>query len=294
MITPAMLKKLIGLFIIILLFAIAVNAQSQRPSPSVRILSNQEKPESDKHKNDSPQNQRGTDQWPLFIKMVPSPNAKDEAAQAKKDKEEQMAANRRAEITTYFIAGATTIQAIALIITIIVMIWVAIRQLRAYVFVDTIDMFNIIPPPPKIEIPPGAWVYQPNSGPLAFIVIKNSGNTPAHGVLNWGEIYFKEFPLTSDLPYGDRNAPGLIKTKFDMPPGGKTSKAIRIAQPLSDNEVAQLRSGTHAIYVYGDIIYKDVFYRKRSTSFRFFINGIIGFTHLSNTMSGYGEGNEAN
>ncbi len=58
------------------------------------------------------------------------------------------------------------------------------KQLRAYVFIDTIDITNIIPPPPSTELPPGSWVYQPDFGPLAFIVIKNTGQTPAYGVLH--------------------------------------------------------------------------------------------------------------
>jgi len=169
----------------------------------------------------------------------------------------------------------------------------AIRQLRAYVFVDTIDVVNIIPPPPGEVLPAGAWNYQPAIGPMAYIIIKNSGQTPAYDVLTWADIKFLEFPNTSPLPYGDRNAPGLIKTKLTLPAEGKSSKSIKLQQPLTNDEIEKLRATTHAIYVYGDITYKDAFDNQRTSNFRYFINGFTGFTHLSNTMSGCPEGNEA-
>ncbi len=165
------------------------------------------------------------------------------------------------------------------------------RQLRAYVYMETIDTVNIIPPPRGKVQPPNAWVYQPASGPLAILVIKNTGQTPAHDVVHWGEIYFDEFPHNSPLPYGDRNMPDHLRTKFTMPPGGKTFKQRGITKPLTADQIAKLRAGTHAIYVYGDIFYKDIFGKNHSSYFKYFIRG-PGFTHNFNPMIGYGEGNE--
>ena len=121
------LRRLIGIVILAFLCVIVANAQSQEPAPSTEILGNNKKPQNSENKKHSENDQRGTEQTPLIVKMAPSPNAQEEDPKAKQDKENQAAANRRSEIITIAIAIATFLQAFALIYTIIIM---AINQPR--------------------------------------------------------------------------------------------------------------------------------------------------------------------
>jgi hypothetical protein len=288
-----MLKKLIGSTIMVLLFIVVVNAQSQQPTPSSRILGSHEKSQTAK-KKDNPQNdQRGTEQSPIVVKVAPSPNAQDEAAQAKKEKQNQAAANRRAELITIIIAFATAVQAIALIITIIVMLRTTRRQLRAYVFVNDISIFNVanpLHPLAKDYKKTGAEISRPNDGPIIAMTIKNSGQTPAYEVVNEGHMCIQEFPLISNLP---TEPPSKFITKTAIPPGGITTKNLTM-RPLTKEEIAQLRNGTMAIYVYGKIIYKDTFGKISFTNFRVMHFAAAQIIGIGTGMTICDEGNEAN
>ncbi len=293
------MKLLFGTLFLILFSVIASNPESQQLKPYYQTI----KQKSDQTKEDKniSDTQKSNSANTLSLQATsPTPelkkttNNKGTYSQDNSYKKWRDIKNSPVDVFTGIIAIFTILLVTAGFYQVFIARVATRKQLRAYVFIDTIDVVNIIAPPPETILPPGSWIYQSALGPLAFIAIKNSGQTPAYGVLNWGEICFREFPLTSVLPYGDRNALSLIRTKLAIPPGGKTIKNIRIPQPLSDDEIAKLRAGTHAIYVYGDIVYKDIFGKKRFTNFRYFINGITGFTHQANAMSGCEEGNEAN
>lgn len=164
-----MMKMFVVIAVSITLFCVyPVDAQSQGPPPSAGILSSNEKPQTPEKKEYSENDQRGTEQSPFVIKVAPSPNAKEEAAEAKKDKKEQTAANRRIEITTYAIAGGTILQAIALIITIRVMIRTTRRQLRAYINLKSASIYNVIT----------------NAEPKIHMMFDNFGQTPAYDVVD--------------------------------------------------------------------------------------------------------------
>lgn len=126
------LQNIIIAIILFLCLATIVAAQSQRPSPGKGILGSNNESQTSANKQYPKNDQRGTEQSPLVIKVAPSPNTQEEADQAKKDKDEKAAANRRSEIIAIAIAFATFIQAIALIVTIVVMVKTTRRQLRAY------------------------------------------------------------------------------------------------------------------------------------------------------------------
>lgn len=290
------MKRLIGIIILTLLFVISVDAQSQRPIPSAGGLGSKEKAQLLEIKKHSENNQRGTEQSPFVVKVAPSPNAQEEAAEAKKEKYEKVAANRRSEIITIAIAVATFLQAFALIITIIIMIRTTRRQLRAYNFVDKLFIGNVAHPVLPLGVKSdktAAAITRPLEGPLAYLEFKNSGQTPAYDVISWGDICIREFPLTSALPTKKPEGPWIAKAS--IPPGGGTNKHIGIEKPLIDNDIDKLRAfpPTAAIYVYGSILYKDTFGKIRTTNYRFFHNSLSGILGQHTGMSICDEGNEA-
>lgn len=168
------------------------------------------------------------------------------------------------------------------------------RQLRAYVFVESVTILNVANPiviegNPPIK-PTGAAVGYPKDGPLAILTIKNTGQTPAYVVIHWGQMLFREFPLTGNLP-GKQE--GFFMTKSSIAPGGITNKNVRLPHPLSEEEITRLRNGTGAIYVFGDISYKDAFGVDRITNFRFMHGTMTGAIGVSTDMTICGEGNDA-
>jgi hypothetical protein len=177
----------------------------------------------------------------------------------------------------------------------------AVRQLRAYVFVETANMFNVttrlawelIPG----YVPTGAEITHTHLGPVIRMLIRNSGQTPAYAVIHWGETYFREFPLRSKLPRPGkppRSRGQLIVTKSSIPPKGATTKNLIMTAPLTADQVADLKRGTSAIYVNGYISYRDAFRKKRQTNFRFMYGSFTGGIGVTTEVTIADEGNEAN
>lgn len=283
-----MVKMFMLIAVSVALFcAYSITAQSQRPTPSSGILSSNKKPQTTEEKQNSKNGQRGTEQTPLVVKMAPSPNAQEEAAEAKKEKKDQAAANRRVEITTWVIAILTSIQAIALIWTVIVMIRTTQRQLRAYVFVKTIEIHNVANFIDKGKvIESNARLSRPYNGPMAFLTIMNYGKTPADKMTCWANIYIREYPLNSDLPMSQPIG------EIYLQPGGQFHKNLMIIEPLTLEETNQLREGTSAIYVHGKITYTDIFDKSHHTTFRHYHNGLTGTIGIATGMVYCNEGND--
>jgi hypothetical protein len=275
------------------MFVIATNAQSQRPTPSSGVLSGHKKSQTASNKQNTQTDQRGTEQSPIFIKMAPSPNAQAEATQAKKEKDEQAATNRRIGFTTYIIGGATFIQAIALILTIFVMIRTARKQLRAYLFINNVSIINVanpIKPLPHDYKKTGAEITHANVGPTVNIEIKNYGQTPVYNMTHWARMDFFEYPLSSTLP-GEPSLP--YRTKVSIGPSGQINQIIAM-RPLANNEIQKLRDGSGAIYIWGSFRYRDTFNKKRFTNFRCFHNNVSGVIGITTRITFCDEGNNAN
>jgi hypothetical protein len=166
------------------------------------------------------------------------------------------------------------------------------RQMRAFVYLNNGSVYNIASPlaPLAIYKPTGAELVSPNEGPLAQLTIKNSGSTPAFKVMHWGNILVSDFPLKISLPpiQKSKNAPSSA-----IPPEGVNTKTIRIFQALTPDEVAGLRNGTKAIWIYGEINYRDAFRRKRTSRYRLFHNNQSGAIGVSNDLTWAEGGNEA-
>jgi hypothetical protein len=168
------------------------------------------------------------------------------------------------------------------------------RQLRAYVLCESGSIFNVANPiplfPGQIFQPTGAEITNRAAGPGALIQIKNTGQTPAFKASHWGNICFREAPLRTGLP-------ARLPLPFTFPsvlgPGIISTKLLQLPQPLTPAEVNDLRNGTGAVYVYGEITYEDAFGRKQQTHYRLLHHQQGGAIGVSTNLSFADAGNEA-
>lgn len=147
------------------------------------------------------------------------------------------------------------------------------RQLRAYVFITQTEISGVAA----------------NTQPVAQLLIRNTGQTPAHDVVVYGNMIFDEFPLKKDLPVLVFSDPQL--TKENLGPGNERYKWEYALTPLTEEQISQMNAGSHALYVYGEIRYNDVFRRKRYTKYLYYTGGTMGVR--GNILGGYPEGNKA-
>ena len=100
--------------------------------------------------------------------------------------------------------------------------------------------------------------------PVVQSTIRNFGQTPAYKVTYWAECKVLD-------QSGDRfNRVPPEAGELTINPGreGITIRS-RVAEPLTEEQMAKIRLGTAAIYFYGAIAYRDAFGRSRKTQFRF-------------------------
>lgn len=255
---------------------ISTELYGQTPTPTK--TSDKPKTQSQSNKKPSAADQRGTEQSPLIIKVIPTPNTDEKAEPDGKAHEEKATTER-------WLIGLTGLLVLftAILALYTAKLWSATdklvkgaqdtarRQLRAYVFVDRAEITSI----------------DSGDAPIATIVIKNSGQTPAYGLTQVGGIAIGESFDTLTHPIGPH---GISKTSLS--PGGITQHFNSAPGPLSTEEKSVLHAGTKTLWVYGEVHYKDAFGMERFTNYRFMIGGHAGVR--SNRMAICEEGNEAN
>jgi len=173
-------------------------------------------------------------------------------------------------VSTVVLAVATIALALFSLCQVVIMSRSARRQLRAYVFVSTAEI--------DIDDPQNL---------RASVSIKNSGQTPAYDLINRGGVTIGEVPLREALRPRDREA---SLSKSALGPGEVLGKYFG-TRPLTPDERAAVRSGSHAIYVYGEILYRDAFGRRRYSRYRFMHGGEAPIRHRHLVVCE--EGNEA-
>jgi hypothetical protein len=267
--------------------------------------------------------QRGTEKEPFVVRVLPSEEAQAETAIHKQETDEK--AKNDVDLTRYtgWLALITAFLFIVAIIQAGLFYWqlvlirgslgdtqvaaraaadsartmktTAQRQLRAYVCVEGLQIGNVANPPQPQRgqkiIPTVAHIHRPLDGPLINLALKNFGQTPASETTFWAEVLFREYPLSSPLP---SRPPRNHASQFIVPPTGIIRLDRAMPQPLSSQEKAALISvpPTGAIYVFGEVSYKDIFKRSRWTKFCYFYNGISGIVGLNTMGTGYESGNE--
>lgn len=285
------LRRLIGIIILAFLCVIAANAQSHNIPQKINQPNNYKKISDNKDNNTAKQ--------PSIQNPQPSPNlqktTQDERYywhQNPKEDWKKILQNPVA-VFTGIIAIFTILLVVAGFRQVAISRNTAVRQLRAYVHISSIAITNVanpIPPPGEHSCPETPAMLSKDCGPIAFVEIKNTGQTPAYDVLHGTGIGFHEFPLKDSL---SMSPPSGHITKGVLPTGGPSHKMIIQKERLSTQEMDQLRSGTAKIYVYGVIKYKDTFGKSRTTYYRYMHPGEDKIIGVSTVLTVCDEGNKA-
>jgi hypothetical protein len=155
------------------------------------------------------------------------------------------------------------------------------RELRAYVFVDTVHIKHIL---------------DGNGVPEAVVRVKNFGQTPAYEACAVTGFAVSTHPPPQGLLTISDEALAESKTRSSMGPGQTeiviASPRPQLNRPLTDQERYEVGSGGATIYVYGRIGYRDIFGDPQWTNFRFMVGGPVGVS-IGGEMAGCEEGNEA-
>jgi len=260
-------------------------AWSQSPATLSKAQAVDRRPSSQKSESPKQQiktEQRGSEQTPFVIKVLPSEHTPIESLpngeKAAGNPNNSWGLSDKIAVIASFVAF---LQFVALVCTVLVMILNGRRQLRAYVAPETIGVFegNMMSPPQPTRV----------NVPGIAMLIKNCGQTPAYKVVSWAQIAViavKDENLALVLP--------TLEERFSntLSAGGTFNKSLWFDRPLTPNEITDIASGVRAIYLYGRIEYQDAFKKRRFTNFR---HQYVGqFPPLPNAILNFSDkGNDA-
>jgi hypothetical protein len=264
------------LAIALMLFAVS---SSDSWGQSARQPSKQES--KSPQQNSTPDN-RGTEQAPIVVKILPAEQTKEKPDDTKNKASEHWFDGWSLSDKIAVVASIVAfLQFIALIATVYVMRRTAQRQLRAYVFVDTVYVSN---------------VAEGDGIPEAHVAIKNFGQTPAYKFVNITGFAIDNYPppaaIELTVPNSEFNE---LITRTNL---GPTQSEVSITnwgpgkRVISDGERKALADGKRIIFVYGEIRYVDAFGNPKWTKYRFMIGGPVGIRG-NGQMAGCPEGNDA-
>jgi hypothetical protein len=279
------MHHVVGSVLLLLIVSEVVQAQSQPPSPRPPNSSQPPQSKSKGSKQQTANDLRGTEQSPLVIKVLPTPKTKEESAQDRNDHNEKAATDwwlvrfNGALVVVVFLqwiwmvrqekwmrknieiaqkaADAAKESAEVAQTTVKTMEDTAERQLRAYIHVGGGKDKG-----PILDAP---------DGPEVWLLLKNTGQTPAYKVEHWIKAGILPYPLNSDLTGPDESAK---MTKIVLPPGVEMNLFWKTGTPLERAQIDAIRDGTECrLYVWGEVHYLDAFDKPRFTKFRFMHGG---------------------
>jgi hypothetical protein len=150
------------------------------------------------------------------------------------------------------------LQTVALFVTFLIMAYVGVRQLRAYVYprVKGIKNFSLTEP---IEI---------------TVAVRNAGQTPARDCESSGVVFIGSLPLDDNITMPEpAEAPGNVRHgKAGIYPQEELTIDCECIDTLNAEGIELLRTGRAAIYVAGEARYMDMFHCKRRSEFCWFID----------------------
>jgi hypothetical protein len=145
------------------------------------------------------------------------------------------------------------------------------RQLRAYVFANPVGV-----------------TFEGTPQVMKFSVrVENTGQTPAFDLTVFADVKMRPLPDPGPLPVEQS---GFV-SRQTIGPGH--SVTIDESHPvLTVAEVADIKSGTQTLYLYGRARYRDTFGHRRETTYRYFVR-MPNPTVEAFTLSAHQEGNKA-
>ena len=131
------------------------------------------------------------------------------------------------------------------------------RQLRAYIYPDGtyIQLWDDMNPQP-LPARPGCL--------HVTVSVKNSGQTPAHGVLHWGALTVRNVADEDQL---EPPAKLEVVSPANVGAGVPLLKSTW-SGTVSPADIHDIETGVKAIYVYGKVEYLDAFNKRRYTRYR--------------------------
>lgn len=263
------------------------SAYSQGPTPTSAERTHPPQERTAEPGNKAGPDQRGTKGAPIAVELMNTGKSADER-QRETEAEESKATRERILNVLTGIAAVGTVLLVAVTTALAFFtwrLWDATRklvvdaedtvkhQLRAYVAVD-----NGTPRDAKGEI----VVNQ------ILLELSNDGQTPAHEVCQWTACVVREYPLQSPLDRDRNDDHRSLKTILN--PGRK--RGVLLEYPVDDVRAIQkdFAAGKAAVYVWGQVEYRDVFGDAHFTKFAFFQNNEGMRYHR---FANYKDGNEA-
>lgn len=193
--------------------------------------------------------QRDTKQPPPIVKVAPSSESDQKPAQVTEQHDSHPTPD-------WWLIGVTFLLVIATGGLVYYARDTAIRQLRAYVFINSAIITDMDDP----------------DGVRVTIEIKNSGLTPAYEVKSVATMRIFDFPVRA-FPSSPPVEKG--RTKVDLPTGGTLGSQMSY-RVITPDEKAKIRNGAQAIYLWGEVRYKDAFKIGRVSKFRYMSGGDLG------------------
>ena len=132
------------------------------------------------------------------------------------------------------------------------------RQLRAYVTVDKAQIAGL----------------GDGQVPVAHLIIKNAGQTPAYKLTGIGCIA-TGISWETLLPPSTQNGP-LEMTHSSLGPGCIADQFHSAPRKLNPGDMDALLDGSTTIFVYGEIHYRDTFDVEHFIEYRFQVGGTVG------------------
>ncbi|HEY9686321.1 MAG TPA: hypothetical protein V6C52_05035 [Coleofasciculaceae cyanobacterium] len=147
------------------------------------------------------------------------------------------------------------------------------HQLRAYAGIDQVKINN----------------FHTRGIRVVSLGLKNSGQTPAYDVRGWAKMAVRKYP-SSIAELGDPE--NILLSKFTLE-SGETVWMSLSHDDYTDGERAEILAGTKALYVYGEVAYKDIYNQQHRSTFNLLQGGTPGINN-GEALAEAGFGNTAN
>jgi hypothetical protein len=240
------------------LIPIQAFAASQPPAPTSSTKSGPEQEPPGTGDADTHNDDRGTEKRPFIVETHTAPESQTEAEKDASYQQQRTAAQDVREIgIATIVVGA--MQTVALVITFFVIAYIAVSQLRAYVYPGTTAVKKFTFKEPV----------------LITIEMKNVGQTPARKFECHGNAFVMKFPIDKNQkmpapkedPFGYHSVGTIYPKEFHS----VEFDCMDLLEPGLVKELKRPKPNA-AIYVAGGISYRDIFGFKRETKFCRFIH----------------------